>query len=61
MLQTHRRSRLTGQPVPVSLRSRARLERLETKLDVVAEDDEDDPHLLDGSLATKDLPPQHGG
>ena len=40
---------------------RARLERLEQKLDIVREDDEDDEHLIDAALATNDLPPQHGG
>lgn len=39
---------------------RSRVEALETKLDIPHEDD-DSPHLADGLLATKDLPPQAGG
>jgi serine O-acetyltransferase len=41
-------------------RLRARLERLEQKLDI-AHEDEDDDHLIDGALSTNDLPPTHGG
>jgi serine O-acetyltransferase len=40
---------------------RARLERLEQKLDVRHEETDEDAHLVDGHLATSDLPPQHGG
>jgi serine O-acetyltransferase len=41
-------------------RLRTRLERLEQKLEIAHEDD-DDEHLIDAALATTDLPPQHGG
>ncbi|MEZ4254902.1 MAG: serine O-acetyltransferase [Polyangiales bacterium] len=42
-------------------RLRTRLEKLERALDVVHDGDDDDAHLVDASLATKDLPPQAGG
>ncbi|MCA9582508.1 MAG: serine O-acetyltransferase [Myxococcales bacterium] len=44
-------------------RLRARVQRLEERLSVDSEDptEAEEPHLLDGELATKDLPPQHGG
>ncbi len=41
-------------------RLRKRLEALEEKLDIEPEEDEDIA-LIDGALATTDLPPQHGG
>lgn len=43
-------------------RLRARLERIEQALHIERGPDEDeDEHLIDGALATTDLPPQHGG
>lgn len=42
-------------------RLRARLERLERRLEIEPEEEGDDEHLIDASLATTDLPPQHGG
>jgi serine O-acetyltransferase len=42
-------------------RLRTRLERLEERLGVHTEDDDHDDHLIDPALATRDLPPQHGG
>jgi serine O-acetyltransferase len=43
-------------------RMRQRLLRLEARLGVApADDEEDDPYLLDARLATTDLPPQAGG
>ncbi len=43
-------------------RLRARLERLERALQLPPPPEEQDEHLLDGELATTDLPPpQHGG
>ena len=57
-------------PVATMLRSlrdenerlRARLEQIERRMDIEPEDDDlHEHHLVDGSLATTDLPPQHGG
>ena len=42
-------------------RLRNRLDRVEKSLDLPDHDDEDDDPLIDGTLATNDLPPQHGG
>ncbi len=42
-------------------RLRARLERLERRLDIEPEEEGDEEHLIDPALATTDLPPQHGG
>lgn len=42
-------------------RLRSRLSRIEESLHLPPEDSDDDDHLIDPSLLTKDLPPQHGG
>ncbi len=42
-------------------RLRERLERVERQLDVKPDEATDDEHLIDGHIATPDLPQQHGG
>lgn len=42
-------------------RLRARLARIEEALGLSPSHEEDDEHLIDSELATRDLPPQHGG
>jgi serine O-acetyltransferase len=42
-------------------RLRTRLSRIEESLHLPQEHGDDDDHLIDPSLLTKDLPPQHGG